>query len=168
MYYLFNICEDIWYPGGPAREQALVGNAELIVNISSSPFHDGKGLMREQMIATRAADHGAVLAFCNLVGGQDELVFDGGSLVIDQTGSVIARAPRFEEHLLVVDIDIEAVFRHRLHDPRRRKEKQTAESGALPIVLGGATGRPPEKISENPIHMMIVSGMPTLRKSENL
>jgi NAD+ synthase (glutamine-hydrolysing) len=118
-----NICEDIWYPGGPGHIQALAGNAELIVNISSSPFHDGKGLQREQMIATRASDYGSVLAFCNLVGGQDELVFDGGSFVMDQEGVILASSPRFEEDLLVVDIDAESVFRHRLHDPRRRKEK---------------------------------------------
>ncbi len=144
-----NICEDIWYPGGPAREQALLGDAELIVNISSSPFHDGKGLMREQMLATRAADYGAILAFCNLVGGQDELVFDGGSLVVDQTGSVIARANRFDEQLLVADLDIEAVFRHRLHDPRRRKEKQMAEGGVSSILLGGVAARPPEGPTDN-------------------
>ena len=66
-----NICEDIWVPGGPAREQALRGDADVIVNISSSPFHDGKGLLREQMVATRAADHGVVLAYCNLVGPEN-------------------------------------------------------------------------------------------------
>ena len=118
------ICEDIWYPGGPAREQALAGDAEVLINISSSPFHDGKELLREQMIATRATDNSAVLAFCNLVGGQDELIFDGGSLIVDQEGRVVARAPRFEEDLLVADVDVEAVFRNRLHDSRRRKEKR--------------------------------------------
>ncbi|MDA0710818.1 MAG: NAD+ synthase [bacterium] len=118
------ICEDIWYPGGPARQQALAGDAEILVNISSSPFYDGKQLLREQMMATRATDNSAVLAFCNLVGGQDELVFDGGSLVINQDGHVIARSPRFQEDLLIADIDVESVFRSRLHDPRRRKEKR--------------------------------------------
>ena len=118
------ICEDIWYPGGPAREQALAGDAEVLINISSSPFHDGKELLREQMIATRATDNSAVLAFCNLVGGQDELIFDGGSLIVDQEGRVIARSPRFAEDLLVADVDVEAVFRNRLHDSRRRKEKR--------------------------------------------
>ncbi len=122
------ICEDIWYPGGPAREQALVGDAEVLINISSSPFHDGKELLREQMIATRATDNSAVLAFCNLVGGQDELIFDGGSLIVDQEGRVVARAPRFEEDLLVADVDVEAVFRNRLHDSRRRKEKRDVSS----------------------------------------
>lgn len=118
------ICEDIWYPGGPAREQALAGDAEVLINISSSPFHDGKELLREQMIATRATDNSAVLAFCNLVGGQDELIFDGGSLIVDQEGRVIARSPRFAEDLLMADVDVEAVFRNRLHDSRRRKEKR--------------------------------------------
>ncbi len=122
------ICEDIWYPGGPAREQALAGDAEVLINISSSPFHDGKELLREQMIATRATDNSAVLAFCNLVGGQDELIFDGGSLIVDQEGRIIARSPRFEEDLLVADVDVEAVFRNRLHDSRRRKEKRDVSS----------------------------------------
>ena len=122
------ICEDIWYPGGPARQQALAGDAEVLINISSSPFHDGKELLREQMIATRATDNSAVLAFCNLVGGQDELIFDGGSLIVDQEGRVIARSPRFEEDLLVTDVDVEAVFRNRLHDSRRRKEKRDVSS----------------------------------------
>ena len=146
-----NICEDIWYPGGPARIQALSGDAELIVNISSSPFHDGKGFLREQMIATRAGDYGVVLAFCNLVGGQDELVFDGGSFVVDQEGRTIARAPRFEEHFLVVDVDAESVFRHRLHDPRRRKEKRAAEADVSAVDLPSlSTQDVPPAIPEPP------------------
>ena len=144
-----NICEDIWYPGGPAREQALRGDADIIANISSSPFHDGKGLRRDQMIATRAADHGVILAFCNLVGGQDELVFDGGSFVVDQSGSIIAQAGRFVEQLLVVDVDIESVFRHRLHDPRRRKEKSTSGSPIAPVTLVGSRSHPKEAATDN-------------------
>ncbi len=128
------ICEDIWYPGGPAYKQALSGNAEVLINISSSPFHDGKELLREQMIATRATDNGVALAFCNLVGGQDELVFDGGSLITNQAGQIMARSPRFEEDLLIADIDIEAIFRNRLHDPRRRKEKRAVEP-ITPLIL---------------------------------
>lgn len=118
-----SICEDIWYPGGPARDQSLFGNAEILINISSSPFYSGKGKVRESMLATRAMDCGAALAFCNLVGGQDELVFDGGSLVIDQSGNLVARGKQFEEDLVVADLDLDAVFRCRLRDPRRRKEK---------------------------------------------
>lgn len=116
-----SICEDIWYPGGPAQEQARAG-AQVLINISSSPYHARKGGDRERMLATRAADNVSVLAFCNLVGGQDELVFDGRSVVFDGSGDLIARAAQFEEDLLLVDVDLQRVFRRRLHDPRRRKE----------------------------------------------
>ena len=119
-----NICEDIWYPVGPAAVQREAG-ADLIVNINASPFHAGKGAYREKMIATRAADNGLFVAYLNTVGGQDELVFDGASLVCDATGQLIARAPSFAEHLLVTDLDIESVFRARLRDPRPRKENPT-------------------------------------------
>jgi len=116
-----NICEDIWYEAGPATTQALSG-AEVIVNISASPYHFGKGSFRERMIATRATDNVAVFAFNNLVGGQDELVFDGNSLVLDEKGRLLARGKQFEEDLIVADLDVESVFRTRLHDPRWRKE----------------------------------------------
>jgi NAD+ synthase (glutamine-hydrolysing) len=118
-----NICEDIWYPSGPARDQALLGDAHLIINISSSPFHAGKSRFRERMLCTRAEDNAAALAYCNLVGGQDELVFDGNSLIIDEDGHVLARGRSFEEDLVVADISLERVFSERLHDPRRRREK---------------------------------------------
>ena len=98
------ICEDIWQPGPPATDLALAG-AQLIVNLSASPFHVGKAEDREEMLVTRARDNASYLAFCNLVGGQDELVFDGHSVVLDDEGEVIARAPGFEECLLVVDLD---------------------------------------------------------------
>ncbi|HKG23976.1 MAG TPA: NAD+ synthase [Blastocatellia bacterium] len=118
-----NICEDIWYPGGPTKLQALVGDAHLIVNISSSPYHAGKRYDRERMLCTRAEDNAVALAYCNLVGGQDELVFDGNSLIINEAGGVIARGLAFAEDLLVADINVEQVFSERLHDPRRRREK---------------------------------------------
>jgi NAD+ synthase (glutamine-hydrolysing) len=118
-----NICEDIWYPGGPTKVQALLGDAHLIVNISSSPYHAGKGLDRERMLCTRAEDNAVALAYCNLIGGQDELVFDGNSLIIDERGHVIARGRPFAEDLVVADINVENVFSERLHDPRRRREK---------------------------------------------
>jgi NAD+ synthase (glutamine-hydrolysing) len=116
-----NICEDIWYEAGPATVQAYAG-AEVIINISASPYHAGKGESREKMIATRALDNVAIFAYNNLVGGQDELVFDGHSLLIDERGNLIARGKQFEEDFIVADLDIEAVFRARLHDPRWRKE----------------------------------------------
>ena len=118
-----NICEDIWYPGGPTNKQSLIGDAQLIVNISASPYHAGKSFDRERMLCTRAEDNAVALAYCNIVGGQDELVFDGNSLIISEAGHVIARGRAFEEDLVVADINIERVFSERLHDPRRRREK---------------------------------------------
>ena len=115
------ICEDLWYPGGPAQWAAIDGGAELLVNLSGSPYHRGKGFERERMLAQRAADYGCFIAFCNAVGGQDELVFDGHSLVIDPTGEIVARGAQFEEDLLVVDIDVTGTARRRLHDPRWRQ-----------------------------------------------
>jgi NAD+ synthase (glutamine-hydrolysing) len=126
-----SICEDLWYPGDPIRTQTLYGGAELIINISSSPYHAGKSVFREKMISTRASDNLAIVAYCNLVGGQDELVFDGGSLIIDQRGEVVYRGKQFEEDLVLADLDMEAVFRMRLHDPRIRRERLSEEEKGL-------------------------------------
>ena len=100
------ICEDMWQPGPPATDLALAG-AQLLVNVSASPFHVARDREREEMFRTRARDNTAYVAFCNMVGGQDELLFDGHSLVVDDQGTVLARAPGFEEALLVVDVDVE-------------------------------------------------------------
>jgi NAD+ synthase (glutamine-hydrolysing) len=121
------ICEDVWQPGPPATDLALAG-AQLIVNVSASPFHVGKAEEREEMLVTRARDTSSYLAFCNLVGGQDELVFDGHSVVLDDSGAVIARAPGFEEHLLVVDVDPIVAIGRRLRDVRRRELDRSRES----------------------------------------
>jgi NAD+ synthase (glutamine-hydrolysing) len=115
------ICEDMWYEAGPAIIQAYAG-ARVLINISASPYHAGKGLFRERMLATRASDSVAIVVHNNLVGGQDELVFDGNSLIISEKGEVIARGKQFEEDFVVVDLNVESVFRSQLHDPRRRKE----------------------------------------------
>jgi NAD+ synthase (glutamine-hydrolysing) len=120
------ICEDIWYEASPATVMADAG-AEVIVNISASPYHSDKGTYRERMICTRAADNVAVFAYCNAVGGQDELVFDGHSVIMDEYGNLIARGAQFQEDMLFADLDIESVFRGRLHDPRLRKELPFAE-----------------------------------------
>ncbi len=117
-----SICEDIWYPNGPPQIQADLGGAQLLINISSSPYYLGKGRDRERMLATRAADNRAYLAYCNLVGGQDELIFDGQSMVFDPQGEMIARADQFVEDLLIADLDLKEVMRWRLFDPRRRKQ----------------------------------------------
>ncbi|HEV7215730.1 MAG TPA: NAD+ synthase [Chloroflexota bacterium] len=114
------ICEDIWYPGGPAQWQAAAG-AELVVNLSASPYHARKGLHRERMLATRASDYAVWLAYVNLVGGQDELVFDGQSMIVDPTGRVVASGRVFAEDLLLYDVDLDAVLEARLHEPRPRK-----------------------------------------------
>jgi len=115
-----NICEDIWYESGPATTQASSG-AEVIINISASPYHFGKAGVRERMIESRAADNVAIIVFNNLIGGQDELVFDGNSLIVDEKGQLIARGRQFEEDLIIADLDVENVFRTRLHDPRWRQ-----------------------------------------------
>ncbi len=120
------ICEDIWYEVGPATVQANTG-AEVIVNISASPYHAGKGASREKMIATRAADNVAIFAYNNAIGGQDELVFDGHSVIMDEKGNLIARGKQFEEDLIIADLDVESIFRARLHDPRQRKEELLGE-----------------------------------------
>ncbi|HTG14430.1 MAG TPA: NAD+ synthase [Blastocatellia bacterium] len=144
-----NICEDIWYPGGPTKLQALGGDAQVIVNISSSPYHAGKRFDRERMLCTRAEDNAVALLYCNLFGGQDELVFDGNSLIIDEAGHIIARGPAFEEDLVVADLNIERVFSERLHDPRRRREKLRVSADnslyvvELPDALRPASRRPP-------------------------
>jgi NAD+ synthase (glutamine-hydrolysing) len=119
-----NICEDIWYPVGAIAVQREAG-AELIVNINASPFHAGKRTYREKMIATRAADNELFVAYLNTVGGQDELVFDGASLIYNMNGELVARGPAFEEALIVADLEMDSVFRSRLRDPRPRKENPT-------------------------------------------
>jgi NAD+ synthase (glutamine-hydrolysing) len=113
------VCEDIWQPGPPATSEAIAG-AQVIVNISASPYHAGKGREREQMLAQRARDNVAVVVLCNMVGGQDELVFDGHSVAIDQDGELIARAPQFEEAFTVCTLDLGAVVTRRLQDARHR------------------------------------------------
>jgi NAD+ synthase (glutamine-hydrolysing) len=113
------ICEDVWEPGPPLSDEALAG-ATLVVNVSASPYHAGKGIERERMLVQRARDSLAAIAFCNLVGGQDELVFDGHSLVIDHDGTVLARAAQFAEELLIADIDPQGSAAARLRDARHR------------------------------------------------
>ncbi|HEY2767802.1 MAG TPA: NAD+ synthase [Solirubrobacteraceae bacterium] len=121
------VCEDIWEPGAPASEEALAG-ATLILNISASPYHAGKGAERERMLAQRAREHLACVAFCALVGGQDELVFDGHSCVVDHTGTTIARAAQFEEDLLLCDVDLKAAAAARLREAGHRSTARRARS----------------------------------------
>jgi NAD+ synthase (glutamine-hydrolysing) len=132
-----SICEDIWYPGAPLDAMAL-GGAELCININASPYQRGKAQGREKMIATRASDNLVAVAYLNAVAGQDELVFDGASLVVDAEGHVLARGPQFREALLVIEIDLDAVVQRRLHDPRRRVElrERDGQTGTELVDLG--------------------------------
>src|SRR2546430_8710229 len=118
-------------PGRPAADLSLAG-AQLLVNLSASPFHVGKDRQREEMLAARARDNSCFVAFVNAVGAQDELIFDGHSVVLDDEGRVVARAPGFEEALLVVDVDPAAAVGRRLRDVRRRALAR--ERGQLPAV----------------------------------
>jgi NAD+ synthase (glutamine-hydrolysing) len=153
-----SVCEDIWYPTGPAAIQVQAG-ARVLVNINASPYHCGKREHREKMLATRAVDGEVILCYVNAVGGQDELVFDGASLVVDQTGRTLARGRQFEEDLICVDLDTEAVFRHRLHDPRWRKEPLLPD-------LNGATPVQRVIVSEGPAVGPAVEAKPPLSNRE--
>ena len=128
------ICEDVGQPGPPATDLALAG-ATLLVNLSASPYHGGKAEDREEMLVTRARDNAAYVAFCNLVGGQDELVFDGHSVVLDDEGEVVARAPGFEEALLVVDVDPTEAIGRRLRDVRRRELERSRASAPVATTI---------------------------------
>jgi NAD+ synthase (glutamine-hydrolysing) len=146
------ICEDVWEPGPPSYDEAVAG-ATLILNLSASPYHRGKGHERERMIAQRARDSIAAFAFCALVGGQDEIVFDGHSFVVDHTGEVIARAAQFQEELLVVDVDLGAGASARLRDTShrpgaRRVGTQVATLARLPEPAPAAGAPPARRIAE--------------------
>ena len=134
------ICEDIWQPGPPLSDEALAG-ARVIVNISASPYDAGKGERRERMLQQRARDDLAAVAFCALVGGQDELVFDGHSLVVDHQGAILARAPQFQEALLVAEVDPVTVGSARLRDTRRRAPAASGR-GRVDQLGSFTVGRP--------------------------
>ena len=157
------ICEDVWSPDGPMQEQAA-GGAEVVVNLSASPYYRGRWAERERMLATRCTDASCGLVYVNLVGGQDDLLFDGGSLVFDADGTLLARLPLLEEAFAVVQVDVRPVFRKRLLDPRGR-----AAAPPLPLVpivppeparsaLGGPRpmATPPDEILE--LHRALVLG----------
>ena len=136
-----NICEDIWLPDGPTRAQAAAG-AEVIINVNASPFHIGKSRFREQMLATRARENGVIVTYTNTVGGQDELIFDGNSVIVDQNGEIIARGKAFEEDLLVADLDVEAVARGRLTRGRKR-----GLSGKMAVAVERIVVKVPAEVS---------------------
>lgn len=141
------VCEDVWSPAGPMAAQAA-GGAELVANINGSPYHAGRRAERERMLATRAADASCALVYVNQVGGQDELVFDGESMVFDETGRLIAAAPRFAEDVMIVDLDLRDVFRKRLVDPRGR----TATTPLPVLTVSVASEGRPELRAEPSAH----------------
>ena len=144
-----SICEDVWSPIGPVAEQAA-GGAELSININGSPFHAGKSAERERMLATRASDSHTAIVYVNQVGGQDELVFDGASVVFDHEGTLVARAAQFDEALLIVDVPVQPVYRKRLLDPRGRLTESCCRPSTCPTRRAhmrptvGVMRRPPE------------------------
>ncbi|EKP94206.1 NAD+ synthase [Thermaerobacter subterraneus] len=150
-----SICEDLWYPHGPIREQALAGGAEILLNLSASPYHMGKPREREGLLITRATDLGVAIVYANLVGGQDELVFDGHSLVVDAGGQVAARGRPFAEDLFFWDYDPAAAAVARWHEPRYRHMPVTPEEAAQvehvdldePAAGGGPGGRLPGPVA---------------------
>jgi NAD+ synthase (glutamine-hydrolysing) len=143
------ICEDAWSPSGPISTQAA-GGAELVVNINGSPYYAGRLRERETMLSTRAADASVPIVYVNLVGGQDELVFDGGSLVFDEAGRLVARARQFTEDLLVVDLDVRPTFRKRLLDPRGRWSGPALAEVKVSDAHLGERGEPPRVEPELP------------------
>src|SRR5947209_7945107 len=153
------VCEDLWQPGPPATDLALAG-AQLIANISASPFHVGKDREREEMLVTRARDSSCFVALCNAVGAQDELVFDGHSVVLDDQGEVVARAPGFEEVLLVVDIDPAAAIGRRLRDVRPRALAR--ERGSVPSAPVIDLGEPREQAA--PADAVVAAPLPELEQ----
>jgi len=139
-----NICEDIWHPEGPTLSQTMEG-AEVILNINASPYSIGKSNLRENMLSARSSNNAAIIAYLNTVGGQDELVFDGHSLIVNQDGVVIARGKQFEEDLLLVDLDLDKVMLKRTHVPQKRKnatknENFFVEKIAIPVKKSSMKG----------------------------
>jgi NAD+ synthase (glutamine-hydrolysing) len=137
-----SICEDAWSPSGPVLTQAA-GGAELVVNVNASPYYAGRLRERETMLATRAADASVPVLYVNMVGGQDELVFDGTSMLFDEGGHLVARAKQFAEDLLVVDLDVRPAFRRRALDPRGRvRATPLAEIDVSDVQLGDHADAP--------------------------
>jgi NAD+ synthase (glutamine-hydrolysing) len=167
------ICEDIWVATGPANVEAAAG-AQVIVNLSASPFRTGRGDTRQRMLATRAADMLAVVVLCNQVGGQDELVFDGHSLAVDHEGVVLARGAQFAEQLVIVDIDLDGVVAARLHDTRHRAvdaDGRLPVLATIPAAASGASEAAPPQLHERlavkgvaarPIEVFTNSALPVL------
>lgn len=159
MSFGVNICEDIWSPEGPTTIQALAG-AEFIININASPYHLRKSCFREKMLSTRASDNSVIVVHLNAVGGQDELVFDGSSFVVNQAGEVTVNAKQFEEDMVVVDLNLDAIFMQRLHDPRRRQQVIALKTDAIEKITISSVRRQKADVPSKPVLPHIVHYSP--------
>jgi NAD+ synthase (glutamine-hydrolysing) len=142
-----SVCEDCWFPSGPMAWQAHHG-AKLLININGSPYHYGKRAPREAMVGGRATDYGAFVAWVNTVGGQDELVFDGNSVVFDPTGKPVGHAESLVEDLLVTDIDTERpvhLFPEKLRYEAEGAARLELEVTEVPVELPPSGPKPPNK-----------------------
>ena len=141
-----NICEDIWHENGPSKVQALSG-AEIIININASPYYMGKGTFRENLISSRAEECGASIIYVNMVGGQDELVFDGGSFIVNEKGELLAKGTHFSEELITADIEIRGA-RNKLTAEKKRTLKSLVAEGEcveqIKIPAARAVSRKPQ------------------------
>lgn len=137
-----NICEDIWEPEGPAKCEALKMGASIIINISASPYHAGKLYLRESMLIERAKETGALILYNNLVGGQDELVFDGGSMIVDWNGKILARGRQFEEDLVLFDLNVQEFLKTR-KSPKKKSVKVHFKSYEVPLKKCQIKLKPP-------------------------
>ncbi len=152
------VCEDLWQPGSPASEESAAG-ASLLVNISASPYHAGKGAERERLFAHRAVESGTYVAFCALVGGQDELVFDGHSFVLDPTGATVARAAQFTEDLLVCDLALPAAGETPEATPPARSSTASASAASVQTAAGEDPLRPPLEPVEAEVYAALELGL---------
>jgi NAD+ synthase (glutamine-hydrolysing) len=158
-----NICEDIWFADGPVRQQAIGGGAHVILNINASPYHIGKTQSRESMLAVRAKDNEVILSYTNMVGGQDELVFDGNSFVMDAHGLVLARAQAFAEDLLITDLRVPLTRNPRSKAREKVSNKSNSDSFRIQkIHIGWIPQR------ETPFPLGVSKVVPVLKESEEI
>ena len=143
-----NICEDIWHAEGPVVAQAFGGSAQIIINMTASPYHVGKPRLREQMLSRRAKENRVIVAYVNQVGGQDEWVFDGGSLVYNQQGRLIARGPFCKEELLVVDLEVDPAS----HTPQGDSYRRTVKPLFLQVPVCALTPTRDQKSVRSATH----------------
>ncbi|MBM3700135.1 MAG: NAD+ synthase, partial [Actinobacteria bacterium] len=141
--FAVNICEDIYYSSGPLRYQAISGGAALVINISASPYHYGKIDERQKMLYTRAVDNRVNILYVNLAGGQDELVFDGSSMLVNEKGKILIQAQSFKEDFFIYDLDTDDLDSTRLQDAKYKNQRDSMrlESGAVPVIDLKAAGK---------------------------